>query len=821
MLAVALALLLGQSPQSPRGPVVSGANLRPTSGPVLDFGLLSATPWQELCPSATDAGVLSGAWYCFQNDGGTDPAGRGLTLGSSSQVLSRARCPSGTNCAPYTFNRPSNGYWQTDVGTDFTGDFSFCWWGRIYQGNGVAEIINKWNNGGGATLTYALEKNSTGDTLTYYVGKTPGTLTSISTSNFSPRTWSLICGTYDYVTDGTSVMRLYVNGVQQAVSTTAVGPPISQNTKHSLGTFGIPGTGISNDIGGAFATETLMTAPQVLRLYQDVQGGVLSQGTFARTGTQSCETVDGGVLLLPDGVPCVSRNGRILNEPAATNLIQHGTNMANGAWTLTNATRTGGGESPDTTGDTNSSLWESVTSTVAGGYIESPSFVISATSGNAGAYVSVTAGTQAVAMALRDTTAGVDRCTATLTATTTTQPLYCGNEALTSGNTHVLRLYPGGTGATGTALFWGAQATTTAQRTSLIQTPIGATAARTATTLVTTRPSSLLTTLGCATACIEPMFTAISPTTIDFIRLGATAQPLYNNAGGGAIFVSDGTVSTNLGGSINFNRAYSPRCFRSSWNVAANQLKVKVLGWGEGAPAEATTTTSGMSTFAANVGLGNDTTPTAGQARGYIYGLRVGATTTACQSGGVKMALLGDSNTCCPAGTSSGWGVALQGMSGITSSSLRIDNFAAPGGGTVAVAQTSFNSSVSGQGYSRLGLLVGYHDINASSSAATIYTAWSALADQAEAAGIRVTPIKLLCFGAAGTWTAPKEAERVALNALIQGWCDSKGRTCVSPETALCTGTSITAAYDSGDGLHLNQAGSDILAGLVKAVVEP
>jgi hypothetical protein len=36
--------------------------------------------------------------------------------------------------------------------------------------------------------------------------------------------WYHVCTTYEFITDGTSVLRLYLNGTQQASSTTAVGP---------------------------------------------------------------------------------------------------------------------------------------------------------------------------------------------------------------------------------------------------------------------------------------------------------------------------------------------------------------------------------------------------------------------------------------------------------------------------------------------------------------------------------------------------------------------------------------------------------------------
>ena len=49
------------------------------------------------------------------------------------------------------------------------------------------------------------------------------------TTTLSANVWYHVCTTYEFVTDGTSVFRLYFNGTQQASSTTA-GGPINQAT---------------------------------------------------------------------------------------------------------------------------------------------------------------------------------------------------------------------------------------------------------------------------------------------------------------------------------------------------------------------------------------------------------------------------------------------------------------------------------------------------------------------------------------------------------------------------------------------------------------
>jgi deoxycytidylate deaminase len=69
-------------------------------------------------------------------------------------------------------------------------------------------------------------------------------------------------------------------------------------------------------------------------------------------------------------------------------------------------------------------------------------------------------GTQTGAIILRDTTAAATKCTGTISGTTTwlsgDARANC-TSAITTGNSHSTRIYPGGTGGTGTMVVWGAQ----------------------------------------------------------------------------------------------------------------------------------------------------------------------------------------------------------------------------------------------------------------------------------------------------------------------------------------------------------------------------
>ena len=63
------------------------------------------------------------------------------------------------------------------------------------------------------------------NTIECSIFKTDTSSTNVKgTTVTNNNTWYHIALTYEFVTDGTSILRLYVNGAQEGVSTTAVGP---------------------------------------------------------------------------------------------------------------------------------------------------------------------------------------------------------------------------------------------------------------------------------------------------------------------------------------------------------------------------------------------------------------------------------------------------------------------------------------------------------------------------------------------------------------------------------------------------------------------
>lgn len=119
-------------------------------------------------------------------------------------------------------------------------------------------------------------------------------------------------------------------------------------------------------------------------------------------------------------------------------------------------------------------------------------------------------------------------------------------------------------------------------------------------------------------------------------------------------------------------------------------------------------------------------------------------------------------------------------------------------------------------------VLGGINDIRTTSdSAADIFARLHLTYDEVLAEGSHLYLITLFPFGNFAGWTAPKQAVLEDLNVLIRSFCASDSRvTCIDAYNSdLRDGINLAAIYDSGDGLHQNQAGSDYLSTLVHAVL--
>lgn len=84
--------------------------------------------------------------------------------------------------------------------------------------------------------------------------------------------------------------------------------------------------------------------------------------------------------------------------------------------------------------------------------------------------------------------------------------------------------------------------------------------------------------------------------------------------------------------------------------------------------------------------------------------------------------------------------------------------------------------------------------------------------------GLKVVAMAVVPAGGSSGWTGAKQTELDALNALLSAWVSAHAGACyVDTYNALDTNADdvIDAAYNSGDNLHLSQAGMDLVAGLV------
>lgn len=196
-----------------------------------------------------------------------------------------------------------------------------------------------------------------------------------------------------------------------------------------------------------------------------------------------------------------------------------------------------------------------------------------------------------------------------------------------------------------------------------------------------------------------------------------------------------------------------------------------------------------------------------------------GATATAP---GEKWIAIGDSITKAPEAATSlhSWPRALMRLSGWTSPQVRfISNIAVSSVTTTYMRDTEW-ASVSGESVFGLVYLGGVNDLlQNSDSGAVIFARIQTVLDAARAQGAIVVPVTVLPFSNYVGWSAGRQTRLEELNAAILAYCTTNSLTCVDAYTILGTGTAINAAYDSGDGLHPNSAGSDLLAASIKAAI--
>lgn len=751
------------------------------------------------CDSLLPATERTGNWWCID---GTASYGAAISAVGSPTTEAARICPNGPNCGSVTGRRVSSGNYYASANTASpTGDFSCFFVGRTDTVAAAQYLVTRDDQGSNRPFIWRIE--TAAGAIGVYINATS---TFNSTRNFYSGAINHAAFTYDFVTSGASVGTQYVNGAAAGTQSTMVGPASAAS--------GIPWTiGAASNAGGpwpgivyaAGCTEKVLSAAMVAASAAaavpppQTSAGVALSTT--RNAPRGCPTEDDGAATqLPLGVPCVARGGLDVQQDTINRVIQSET--LNTSWTCTNVTVTAN----STTSPTGTMTADTLATSASGAFCESTAFTANATSGIIAVSAKTASSTQSASYVLRDTTAGADRCTGTFTASTSWQRIAnCSSAALTSGNNHVIRIYPGTASASGTIIAHGAQ-----YNTGLVARPycITTTAAATCNgdSVTAATASSWPTTKGRVSLRFAPRWTATSdPTTVLLDTRTGSSDGWYidtNGAGklrcasdisGGASFQTD--VLTWTAG-----QTYRIRCEWSGKTLALFRDDV-LLGTAGGSPPSSL----GASLYLGAAKAGGS------QAEGLISDVVYETAPSAYEVGWI-----GDSITQGIAGAEPGPPLALNRLH----QDWRVVNYGVSGD-TISQISTRWTSTVRPRAHRVLVIMGGVNDLIAGTSGATIYTTYSAILDAAKADGMKVVVLSILPFGNYSGWGAPKETERLALNASLSAWCSSNGATYINAATTMqgASAALLSASYDSGDGLHPNAAGSAVLASLVSAVL--
>lgn len=118
-------------------------------------------------------------------------------------------------------------------------DFTVSAWIYVNDEGSRRPIVIKQKSNPGLSRGFAFMKSGTGgDRLVLEVAKDNSNVTEVeSTADLSDSTWYYVTGIYDYVTDGTSEIFLYIDGSNDGSSTTAVGPPQANSVDLQVGGY--------------------------------------------------------------------------------------------------------------------------------------------------------------------------------------------------------------------------------------------------------------------------------------------------------------------------------------------------------------------------------------------------------------------------------------------------------------------------------------------------------------------------------------------------------------------------------------------------------
>jgi lysophospholipase L1-like esterase len=539
-------------------------------------------------------------------------------------------------------------------------------------------------------------------------------------------------------------------------------------------------------------------------VYKLLPGTLTSSITVSRSASTYCGTSNGSLVLLGANQACVETAG-LRVEPATTNTALASISLTNGGgWgsgtdSGSNTISTNAGAAPD--GTTTASLVAYVGMPPASYSYWGTTSVAATTSGTWTCSVYLKQGTIDKMDLLILTSAGLSpasHCTIS-----TTQWNRCSVSQTHDGSSQI-QFYVGsaggsyGTHGAGTIYEWGAQCEPQPFATSYVPTTV-ASATRDADAALATGVK-----YGPVSGSVQWTYTPWGSGTIDtsnFALVGTRGPgftaPGFNAAFGGAgavgVYSDDGTgqVSLSISGFPTVVGGVA-RTFKYAWFGASTYFYVDGSLWNWGATKSPVGHTRlWLLTREDSYGVFNG--------HGWIQNVTV-AKSFALPA---KTVSLGDSITEGSLVTTP-YPVKVQ----------RTKNFptvnAGVSGNTTTQILARWESTYRGQGYRYVTIMGGIND-TAGTEAATIANvvqlATEALAEGAQVRIMEVTP------------RSAQAAQIATINAGLVTYAASApaGVRLLDTFTPLNNGGALAAAYDSGDGRHPNQAGTDIIAGILNA----
>lgn len=183
-----------------------------------------------------------------------------------------------------------------------------------------------------------------------------------------------------------------------------------------------------------------------------------------------------------------------------------------------------------------------------------------------------------------------------------------------------------------------------------------------------------------------------------------------------------------------------------------------------------------------------------------------------------RIACLGDSLTSGEVYTTVSYPTGLQTAlgSGATVRNLAVQGY------TASQIATVYTTNVDGKRWKWLVLLGGINDVRTGALTGTAaYNVLDPIVDDAVSEGTLVLWIRLLPWKNNAGWTAGRQTETDAFNTLVSARTDVRVLDAKTALGNVADRDQLAAAYDAGDGLHLNDAGAAALAAAVRGAMFP